>query len=324
MIPGRKANAGFTAAEMLVATALAAVVMGAATLAYSTLTRGQRQITQMAAVRLPSGALANFYPGTSGITGTTTTTNSYIAPNFGSVARAESMREKFMADTSQAIAVYCLYRNNNVWNTIRPATIPAPAYGVALDTPEAFRTWLATAVPASASIFASYRNVGTTPNTTTFILGYSANATTIPVLAVYDVDFVQATNPNATSTVIGTYAAVRRYVSGAVTSYYDIVYPTATGQTESWIPPVVAFERRSRLALTEGSTTIDRFKVAAEQPFYFIFWPDPADESLALPLNATPSSTLNGSYGTTDPRRAYNHMAGRTSFMFTIPMFPSS
>lgn len=314
----RRFISGFTAAEMLVATAIAAAVIGAATLAYSTVMRGQRQLTGIATVRLPSGAQNNFYAINS------TNITSYTAPNFGCVARAESMREKFVADTAQAIGVYCLYRANNTWNTIRPATIPSPAYGTVLDTPEAFRAYLATAVPASATVFTSYRNYGTTPNVSIFILGYSANASTIPVLAVYDMDFVQATNPNGNGTVIGTYAAVRRYVSGALTSYYDVIYPVATGQTESWAPPVVAFERRSRLAVAEGSTSIDRFKVAAEQPFYFIFWPDPAADSLAIPLNALPGGTLNGGFATTDPRRAYNHMAGRTSFMFTVPLFPSS
>lgn len=334
-------NAGFSAAEMLVATTLGAIVIGAAALAYSTLMSGQRQYTQVSTVRLPSGALTNFYS----LSGTNVST--YMAPNFGSVARAESLREKFIADVEQSIAVYCLYRGTNVFNTTRPATIPSPPYGTVLDTPEAFRAYLATAVPTSATTFASYRCIplqpsitSATPSFTIFMLGYSANATTIPVLAVYDVDFVQATNPNGTGTVIGTYASVRRYVSGALSAYYDIIYPTAvqktltgtTTLTEGWNPPVVAFERRSRLAVTETATPgiFDRFKVAAEQPFYFIFWPDPAEDNLALPLNSSPyvtasaANVLNGSYLATDPRRAYNHMAGRTSFMFTVPMFPSS
>jgi hypothetical protein len=316
--PRRSWIAGFTAAELLVATAIGAVILGAAALTYSTVTRGQRQFTQTASVSLPDGALSNFYGGSG------TNVFAYIAPNLGSVARAESMRERFLADIAQAVAVYCLYRADNVFNTFRPATIPSPAYGVALDTPEAFRAWLATEVPASAPIFTSYRNTGVTPNISIFVLGYSGTATTIPVLAVYDMDLVQATNPNGTGAVIGTHASVRRYVSGALTAYYDVVYPVATGQRESWSPPVVAFERRSRLAVTEGATTIDRFKVAAEQPFYFIFWPDPAEDTLALPRDAEPFGELNGTYATTDPRRAYNHMAGRTSFMFTVPMFPSS
>ena len=330
--PQRSITSGFTAAEMLVTTAIAAVVLGAAALAFSTVARGQRQFTQTATVRLPSGVLTNFYGGSG------TTTAAYIAPNFGSVARAESLREIFLADCSQSVAVYCLSRAGGTWNTYRPTSIPAPDNGVVLDTPEAFRSWLATAVVSTASLYRSYRNVeaqptslSTTPGFTIFILGYSANATTIPVLAVYDLDLVQATDVNSTGTVIGTYAAVRRYVSGTLTAYYDVVYPTATvvaGQAESWTPSIVAFERRSRLAVAEGATTHDRFKVAAEQPFYFIFWPDPARDSLAVPINAY---TLNGGayvlnfdYTTADPRRTYNHMAGRTSFMFTIPMFPSS
>ncbi|MFZ4763525.1 MAG: prepilin-type N-terminal cleavage/methylation domain-containing protein [Roseimicrobium sp.] len=329
-------QAGFTAAEMLVATAMAAVLVGAAALAYSTIVRGQRQLTQVATVRLPAGAQLNYY----GINSTNITT--YVAPNFGSVARAESLRERFIADVAQSIAVYCLYRRTNVLNTVRPTSIPSPAYGVMLDTPETFRTYLASAVPASSSVFASYRNFGTitganaTPNFTIFILGYSANATTIPVLAVYDLDIVQATNPNATTTVVGHYVALRRYVAGQLTGYYDVMFPvSAVPANDLFIPSIVAFERRSRMAVAEGSSVAgwpDRFKVAKEQPFYFVFWPDPGLSSLALPDNAqptilvsgVPTVVLNGSYPDSDPRRAYNHMAGRTSFMFTVPMFPSS
>jgi Tfp pilus assembly protein PilE len=314
----RRASPGFTAAELLVTTAIAAVVIGAAVMAYSTVMRGQRQYSSGATILIPSGAQDNFY----GVNSTSITT--VMAPNFGRVARAESLRETFMADTAQAVGVYCLYRGNNTWNTVRPSTITAPPYGTVLDTPEAFRTYLATDFPEAATIFTSYRNYGTTPNISIFILGYSANSTTMPVIAVYDMDFVQATDPVATGTVVGTYASVRRYVGGVLTSYYDVTYPVAAGRTESFTPPVVAFERKSRRAVVEGSTTIDRFKVAAEQPFYFIFWPDPAEDSLALPLNSSTGGTLNGSFATTDPRCAYNHMAGRTAYMFTVPMFPSS
>lgn len=324
----QRLRAGFTAAEMVVATAIVAVVIGSAALAYGTLTRNQRQFTSVTTIRLPSSSMrSNFYPGQSSSTSVTT----FVAPNFGSLARAEIMREKFMADVTQSIAVFCLYRNNNVLNTIRPLTIPAPTDGVTLDTPEAFRQFLISKVSGASGVFTqSYRNFGTTANFSIFILGYSANASTIPVLAIYDLDMVQATDPNAPSTVIGTYAALRRYVGSSLTAYYDVFYrkPVTEGpftaMEESFVPPVVAFERRSRLAVSEGSTTIDRFKKAAEQPFYFIFWPDPTQDSLALPLNAKPSGTLNGTYSSTDPRRAYNHMGGRTSFMFTVPMFPSS
>lgn len=310
--------AGFTAAEMLVATMIGAVVIGAAAMAYATFVRAQQRFSDVATVRLPTNAKSNFYPGQTG-----TDISTYMAPNYGSLARAEALREKFITDTAQSVAVYCLYRANNVFNTVRPASIASPPPGTRMDTPEAFRTYLSTAISGSGSIFTSYRNTGVTPNYSVFFLGFSQTASTIPVLAVYDVDFVEAKNPSATSTILGTYASVRRYVNGGLTAYYDVIY-RVSGETESFVPPVVAFERRSLKAIAEGSTTIDRFKLAAEQPFYFIFWPDPAVDSLALPGNVNTGGVLNGSYGTTDPRRAYNHMAGRTSFMFTTPMFPST
>ena len=57
----RAANAGFTAAEMLVATMIGAVVVGSAAMALGTLTRGQRQLTNAVTIKLTSGAQNNFY-----------------------------------------------------------------------------------------------------------------------------------------------------------------------------------------------------------------------------------------------------------------------
>jgi hypothetical protein len=42
--------------------------------------------------------------------------------------------------------------------------------------------------------------------------------------------------------------------------------------------------------------------------------PDPAARHLGAVANTFPTS---------DPRQAYNQMAGRTAFMFTVPMFPA-
>ena len=63
--------------------------------------------------------------------------------------------------------------------------------------------------------------------------------------------------------------------------------------------------------------------MAQEKPFFFVFWPDPSRDSLRLPSGNTTSS-LNPGWSTSDPRKAYNHMTGRTSFMFTVPLFPSA
>jgi hypothetical protein len=303
---------GFTSAELLVASMIGAVVVGSAALAFGTLSMGQRQFTALATITLPSGAQNNFY----GINNNTITT--HVAPNYGVLAQAESMREQFYTDTAQAIAVYCLYRDDKKWNTYRPTTIATPPFGTAMDTPEGFRLYLKT---LSVDLYKSYRNYANDrSNISIFVLGYSTDANTIPVIAVYDMDIVDGKDPNGNAN-IGTYVSVRRYVAGTLTNYYDIFYRDS-GKVESWDPPVVAFERKARLAVAEN-TDKDRFKVAAGRPFYFIFWPDPAQDSLANPDDSKSSGSLNGNFLSTDPRRVYNHMAARTSFMFTVPMFPS-
>jgi hypothetical protein len=301
---------------MLVATMIAAVVTGMAAVAAYAITKAQGQYDSLATVTVPTGALSNFY----GTTGTTVTT--WVTPNFSCVAEAELLRERFLEDVAQAVAVYPLSRASGTFNTVRPYDMNAPPSGTVIDTPDAFRTYLLT-LYTSASIFTSYRNYPATQNSfSIYILGYSANNTTIPVTAIYDLDIVPA-QTFGTSTTMGYYVSVRRYVGDEVTNYYDCVFPLAGDGTDSWYPPIVSFERQSRKGIVEGSTTIDRFKIAEEKPFYFIFWPDPSRTSLRLPSGNTLSS-LNPSFATTDPRAAYNHMAGRTAYMFAIPAFPSS
>ncbi|MCE9520139.1 MAG: hypothetical protein K8R87_11385, partial [Verrucomicrobia bacterium] len=107
-----------------------------------------------------------------------------------------------------------------------------------------------------------------------------------------------------------------------LTSYYDICFKLSGTGTDSWYPAVISFERQARKAVVEGSTSIDRFKIAREKPFSLIFWPDPSRSSLQLP-NGNTTSSYNASFATTDPRKAYNHMAGRTAFMFAVPLFPA-
>ena len=183
--------AGFTAAEMLVASAVAGIVAGTAALTIYTVTLAQRQYNQIATFTLPNGALANFYPGQSG-----TSVNCVVAPNFSAVAQAESVREKFILDTSQAVGVYCLARNSGNYNTIRPTGITSPPAGTNLDTPDAFRTYLGTLYSAAPTTFVSYRNFpATAPCLSIYILGYSNNAASIPVTAVYDLDVVSAKEP---------------------------------------------------------------------------------------------------------------------------------
>lgn len=298
---------------MLVATMIAALVTGMAAVVCYAVTSAQHQYDSVATVTVPTGALNNFY-ATSG-----TTVSTFMAPNFSCVAQAENIRERFNADVAQAIAVFPLSRASGSYNTVRPFDITAPPASTLLDTPEAFRLYLLTHF-TQANVFSSYRNYPSTQNSlSVYILGYSADQYTIPVTAIYDLDIVTA---STNGTAMGYYVSMRRYVGATMTNYYDCVFQNSGDGTDSWCPPVVAFERQSRKAIAEGANTIDKFKVAEEKPFFLMFWPDPARNSLRLPSGNTP--TLNPGFAASDPRQAYNHMAGRTAFMFAVPMFPSS
>lgn len=312
-------NAGFTSVEMLMASAIAAVVVGIAALTAYAVSAAPRQYAQVVAVTLPNGAIANFYPGQTG-----TSMGTVVMPNFDAIARAEALREMFNADIAQSVAVFCLARNTGNYNTIRPGSIPSAPAGTVLDTPDAFRAYLGTLYTAAPTTFVSFRNYpSSAPCFSIFMLGYSNNRAAMPLIALYDFDIVSAKDPNNPLTTLGNYVALRRYVNGSLTSYFDGIYRLSGDGTDSWFPPIVSFERQNRKAVVEGATSIDRFKIAEEKPFYLVFWPDPARDSLRLPTgNAT--SNLNPSFAAGDPRKAYNHMAGRTSFMFAVPMFPSS
>ncbi len=312
-------NAGFTAAEMLLASALAAVVAGAAALTAYAISAAPRQYAQVVAVTLPNGAIANFYPGQTG-----TSIGTVVMPNFDAIGRAEALRERFNTDIAQSVAIYCLARNAGNYNTIRPGSIASPPAGTVLDTADSFRSYLGTLYSSASTTFVSFRNYpSSAPCFSIFMLGYSNNWSAMPLVALYDFDIVTAKDPNNSLTTLGNYVCLRRYVNGALTAYYDGIFPISGDGTDSWFPPIVSFERQNRKAVVEGATSIDRFKIAEEKPFYLVFWPDPARDSLRLPATNT-TSNLNPSYGTGDPRKAYNHMAGRTSFMFTVPMFPSA
>ena len=204
-----------------------------------------------------------------------------------------------------ATAVFCLARNAR--NTIRPSIIPYPATGgVRLDTSEAFRQHFVSEFPAAGTIFQSYRVVPNSTNGSIFVLGPSSLADELRVIAIYEIDFVTNVSP------AGTYATVRRHEGIALTNYYDVFYPQSTGA--AFRPLFVAFEREERLSTNEG-LAIDRFKKAKNYPFYFIWWPDPAAPFLEGETGPT--------YTNNDPRQAYGHMGSRTSFMFTVPFFPS-
>lgn len=299
----------WTFVEMLVAVSLSSVFLGAAALVYGSITANSKRLTTLVDINIGTAVKKNFY-GQSG-----DTVRVYSAPNYGKAAYTQDFRDLILDDSEYASGIYCLPRS--AANTVRPeflrylpgdvgSTLARPR----LDTPEAFRQFLATAITASAGIYDSpIRNVPATakPNTTIYILSPETDPGYIRVRAVYEIDFVTLANGS------GTYASARRYRNGVLTHYYDVFYPAGNGA--AFHPAFVAFERQSRRVVNEG-TAIDRFKASAGSPFYLLWLPDPSINPYKLPAwTATePASS---------PRAAYEHMANKSTFVLALPMFPN-
>lgn len=310
---------GYTAAELLLVLALGAIVIGGAVVSLGTLTRNVPRVSSVIEVDL--GTKLNAYYGMSlGTTKKTVTS----APNYGAVSLAEKLRDQFNYDVLSATAVFCLARDSATPNTFHPTSIPySPATDKVLDTSLKFRDQLLAKGLVSVALYGSDRNYSSSKSAATiFLIGYGKNANELSVIATYDIDVVKVLKPD------GFYASVRRYTGPPIQNVsepqgYEVFFPPydynsttwsgASGTTDGFAPIFVAFERSARTALSEGSL-VDRFKKASERPFYFIWWPDPAAGDLRKQPNSYPSS---------DPRQVYNHQGGRTSFMFTVPMFPS-
>jgi hypothetical protein len=324
--PYREKRSGYTSLELLTVLALGAIVLGGLVVSYGTLTRNLPRVSSFVSVPLGSDRMLHFYGQSN------STRETCVAPHYGSLAQAERLRESFNNDVISATAVFCLPRDS--FNTWRPATIAYdPDTDEELDTPQRFRAHIIAKASAPAGLFRDYRNPlntsATAPsaNASIFILGYSKLEGKLKVNALYDIDVVRFTGSNHPA---GFHASVKRYAEDprgvthplSFAAGYDVFYPpsvpnpTATSQwaTDGFTPLFITFERFTRQAIRETPDTINRFKAAAERPFYFVWWPDPAARHLgAQPNSLSPS----------DPRQAYNHMAGRTSFMFTVPMFPA-
>ncbi len=308
---------GFSAMELLLAVSIGAGVILAASVAYGTLTRNQPRAGNSAVVTLGVNTISNFYNLSQA------TISTAVAPSFGSLAEAEDMRERFLADTLSATAVYCLSRSG--LNSFRPYSIAYnPQSDLVLENSLNFRQHLINKNLVTASVFTAKRNYdATSTNASIFVMGYSSDPTVLIVNAIYEIDVLRATSPST-----GYYASVRRYTASAssaaaLTQYYAVYYPPPQAptsglkvDTENFAPIWVSFERSNRADKVE-TTDIDRFKVAHEKPFYFIWWPDPAAKNLGMQFAS------DSAYAPTQAKQAYNHMGGRTSFMFTVPVFPA-
>jgi len=306
-IDGWRRRRAFTLVEFLLALAIGAGVIAAAAIAYGTITKSMGRTASYDKVKLTAGVLNAFY-GDGEFAAGATEVGAYYAPSYGRAAMANVVRDKLYDDVSGATAVFCLSRAEQTTSSQRPSSIPInPTYDARrLDSPNAFLTHLETAVPATASIFSAYRGAATAQNLSIFILEPSHDVTALAVRAIYEVDFVAATEPP------GIYATVRRYQGGGCSDFYDVFYPTSEGTVE-FKPVVASFERAARLATNEGVN--DLLKVAGNRPFSMVWWPDPAADTLKVESSMT--------FDSTEPRSAYEAMTGRTSFFMVLPLFPA-
>lgn len=305
-------SSAFTFPELLVAVAVAAMLITAAVIGFSTVarvpTRGGR-----VDVSLDTAVLTNFYgPSFSG---------SYVTmalnPNYFQGVEARRLKDRLMTDVSSATAVFCLGRNRQVRSWERPSQLEVKPdtdfRNVA--TPWAFANFL-TNTPALAdasSIFAGNTNgVLSQTNSSLFLLGglqstVQGGTNKLDVIATYEVDFVPANAP------AGTYATVRRYAgtNAVPTDFYHLFYPDESNTGSDAFRPLAAFFARS----ASTGTALQIAGVTNNSPFTFVWWPDPLSSSLSN------RSTISWGTGAA-VRSNYANMGGRTSLFFVIPTFP--
>lgn len=323
-------QSGFSSLELVMVLALGAVVLSGVMVTYGTIMAGRTNINETVEVSLPSGWMTNFYG-----TGAASIRTVPVAPNYGALARAEKLRDEFHRDVLGATAVFCLYRKpSQVVNPLRYNWFPYDAaIDGQLDSSRAFYDFLVRKYPTASTVFEVPANPGASnvlpePHATVFVTGFSSNPAVVGIVATYEIDVIRM----ATTRPWGFYASVRKYgfdpnnlssQNSVFSNGWEIFYePSIRGATsasqfagDGFSPLFVMFDRAVKKSVVEDSVLgQDRFKEAAEHPFYFIWWPDPAMPNLeSLPLSGQPR----------EARRAYNHMGGRTSYMFTTPMFPA-
>ena len=324
----RPRSHGFSLLELLIVASLCAIVFTSGSLAYRAIAQNQRRSSTFQEVTLSASVGTNFFPGT-----TTTAIDSYTAPNYGRSTLASQMRNLFHEDVESGSAVFCLPRTGNI-NSIRARVITIGSLlPAAYDTPEKFLQLLSglTATSTGANVFRSYRGApadsvtvsSTTSyvtNGTVFILQPSGSTTEIWLRAVYEIDYIgfldtankTAVYPNGVPCV---HASVRRYVDSVLTNFYDIVFQEST-LADVGIP-FVHCERAVRTNVVESAVT--KWKTAANQPFYQIWWPDPGVPRLKSTAVLTGGSAT---YASGTMRAEYAKHEGQTSFSFIVPQFP--
>jgi len=306
--PSHRTIEAFTLLELLVAAAIGAALIAVAVIAFATFA-GLPGRGGLVNVQLPGSTIGNFYG----------TDSSFLSlgpnPNYFQAAQARRMKDRLLADTSASSAVFCLGRNVSGSPELRPAEIAVPDTDFrAHATPTAFRNFLASVDSGLAAAFPEDQNgalLGMT-NATIFVVGTLSSvlqySNTLTILAVYEIDFVPTVEPAG-----GTVASVRRY-SGSdrtvPTDYYHVYYPGEANGGDGFRPVAAFFGRQAA-----DPTGNNPFARAVNQPFTFVWWPDPLVSVLggsSVPAASSESARAN-----------YSNMAGRTSLFSVLPAFPS-
>ncbi len=302
-------NSAFSLVEMLIAAVIGAAVITGAVMGFGvisglSLNRGTTN------VELPSGVMANWYG----------TNVSYVTlgnnPNYFQAAQARRMKDRLMTDVLASSAVFCLGRNVVTTPAERVLTWPlvSDTDFRQYATPSTFRNFLVGANSDMADIFPASQDgpLLNKTNATIFLVGTLSSIlqrpNTLTILAIYEMDFVPTVKPAG-----GTVASVRRYSgtnTAVPTDYYHVYYPEESNGSNGFRPLAAFFGRK---AADPGGT--DPFHVAINQPFTFVWWPDPLVSTLEG--NAIPSFTSSSARGN------YSNMAERTSLFFVLPAFPS-
>jgi type II secretory pathway pseudopilin PulG len=308
--PKTPAIEGFTLVEILVAAAVGAALIAAAVIGFATVSQSSlRQGTVN--VALGYGMISTLY-GTN-----LPSLTMGVNPNYFQSAQARRMKDRLMADVSASSAVFCLGRNASGAPALRPADVAVPSNTDfrTKSTPTAFRGFLASVDAGFADAFPEQQDGAllATTNASIYCLGTLASVSDytnrLTILATYEIDFVPSANPAG-----GTVASVRRYsgTNGAVpTDYYHVFYPGEANGPDGFRPLAAFFGRQAAADDNED----DVFARAVNQPFTFVWWPDPLVSKLggaSVPAASTDSARAN-----------YDNMAGRTSLFFVLPAFPS-
>ncbi|MEM6910380.1 MAG: prepilin-type N-terminal cleavage/methylation domain-containing protein [Verrucomicrobiota bacterium] len=303
---------GFTLVELLVALVTAAAFFTAAALIFQSVSQGQHRLTSFGEITIGQVFETNFY-GNETADGVI---NAYWAPNYGRSALVEQLRDQLHLDLQSASGVYGLTRSGV--NSLRPQSVSlgsvlSPAQ---IATPNAFRDLLAIDDSSAYTIFGTFdgfpgtkNQQGENQNATFFLTTPGDSMGAVDLLAVYEIDLVEAATP------VGLYASVRRYAYDdadveQLTHYYDIFYEGAT--RDDMGPIFVHIENENRdngLAAEETN----RFRQAKGASYYIIWFPDPV-----IPVTdvIVPSTSSN------DPNSSYAAQGVRTAHMQVVPMFP--